>query len=71
MWIEDERLFSHIFFLDNKFDKKGNIYDVCRGSGNSMDENYYMNLAVIDNDDHGTGIILMALSEMSKIFSDY
>ncbi|MBR5157951.1 MAG: glycoside hydrolase family 88 protein [Clostridia bacterium] len=70
---EYEENIKRAFFglLKNKIDKKGNIYDVCRGSGNSMDENYYMNLAVIDNDDHGTGIILMALSEMAKIFSDY
>lgn len=54
--------------LSKKIDKYGNLYDVCRGSGNSMDENYYANLAVIDNDDHGTGIILLALSEMDKLF---
>ncbi|NLB80816.1 MAG: hypothetical protein GX800_04230 [Clostridiaceae bacterium] len=51
-----------------KIDKNGNIYDVCRGSGNSMDEEYYANLGVIDNDDHGTGIILMALAELAKTF---
>ena len=53
-----------------KIDKDGNIFDVCRGSGNSMDEAYYMNLGVIENDDHGTGIILMALAEMARIFED-
>lgn len=53
-----------------KIDKDGNIYDVCRGSGNSMDENYYMSLGVIENDDHGTGIILMALAEMTQIFEE-
>ena len=53
--------------LKDKIDKSGNIFDVCRGSGNSMDEEYYANLGVIDNDDHGTGILLMALSEMTKV----
>lgn len=54
--------------IKHKIDQEGNIYDVCRGSGNSMDETYYMKLGVIENDDHGTGIVLMALSEMEKLF---
>ena len=32
-----------------------------------MQVEYYMNLAAIDNDDHGTGVILTAISEMMKI----
>lgn len=52
----------------HKIDVEANIYDVCRGSGNSMDETYYMKLGTIKNDDHGTGIVLMALAEMAKIF---
>ena len=54
--------------LKHKIDKTGNVYDVCMGSGNSMDEEYYVNLGAIDNDDHGTGIILTAISEMTRIF---
>lgn len=54
--------------LSKKIDKTGNVYDVCMGSGNSMDEEYYVNLGAIDNDDHGTGIILTAIAEMTKIF---
>ena len=54
--------------LSKKIDKTGNVYDVCMGSGNSMDEEYYVNLGAIDNDDHGTGIILTALYEMDRIF---
>lgn len=50
-----------------KIDEDGNIYDVCKGSGNSMQEDYYVNLGVIKNDDHGTGIILTAFSEMTDI----
>lgn len=60
---------AFIGLIRHKIDKTGNIYDVCRGSSNSMDEEYYMKLGVIDNDDHGTGIILMALSEMIKLLS--
>ena len=54
--------------LSKKIDKSGNVYDVCMGSGNSMNEEYYINLGAIDNDDHGTGIILNAIAEMIKIF---
>lgn len=54
--------------LSKKIDKTGNVYDVCMGSGNSMDEEYYVNLGAIDNDDHGTGIVLTAIAEMVKIF---
>jgi hypothetical protein len=53
--------------LDKKVSATGNVYDVCRGSSNSKDVEYYMNLAAIDNDDHGTGVILTAISEMLKI----
>ncbi len=51
---------------EKKIDEKGNIYGVCRGSGCSMDAEYYKNLLAIDNDDHGAGIILSALSEYLK-----
>ncbi len=49
-----------------KIDDKGNIFDVCRGSSCSMEEKYYINLGTVDNDDHGTGIILSALYQISK-----
>lgn len=61
---------AFIGLISKKIDKDGNLYDVCRGSGNSMDVTYYMNLAVIKNDDHGTGIILMALAEMTQLFEE-
>ena len=54
--------------ISKKIDKNGTVYGVCRGSGNSMDEEYYVNLGTIDDDDHGTGIILTAMAEMAKIF---
>ena len=37
------------------------------GSSNSKEVEYYMNLGAVDNDDHGTGVILSAISEMIKI----
>ena len=47
--------------LTHKIDKNGTVFGVCMGSGNSTDVNYYMNLGTIDNDDHGTGVILTAI----------
>jgi rhamnogalacturonyl hydrolase YesR len=49
--------------LSHKIDKDGAVYDVCMGSGNARDVNYYMNLGAIDNDDHGTGVVLTAICE--------
>lgn len=43
-------------------DKDGNLYGVCKGSGCSMDAKYYTELETAYNDDHGTGIVLCALS---------
>ena len=53
--------------MGNKIDKDGNVLGVCRGSWCSMEAKYYINLGTIDNDDHGTGIILSALYQMSKL----
>ena len=53
--------------LCNAVDREGNVYGVCRGSECSMNEKYYMKLETAFNDDHGTGIILCALSEFVKI----
>ncbi len=50
--------------LSQKIDKDGAVYDVCMGSGNARDVSYYMNLGAIDNDDHGTGVVLSAICEM-------
>lgn len=46
----------------NKIDSSGKVYDVCMGSSNSPDVEYYIRLGTVDNDDHGTGVILSALS---------
>lgn len=56
--------------IKKKIDSKGNIYDVCRGSSCSMEAKYYMQLGTIDNDDHGTGIILSAFSEYLKMLQE-
>ena len=53
--------------IKHKIDKTGNVFDVCRGSSCSMEAKYYMQLGTIDNDDHGTGIILSAFSEYLKM----
>ena len=53
--------------IDKKISSTGNVYDVCMGSGNAKVVEYYMNLGAVDNDDHGTGVILTAIAEMMKI----
>ena len=58
---------AYMGLLNKKISSTGNVYDVCRGSSNSKMVEYYMNLGAIDNDDHGTGVILTAISEMMKI----
>lgn len=52
--------------LSQKIDQNGAVYDVCMGSGNARDVSYYMNLGAIDNDDHGTGVVLTAICETIK-----
>lgn len=58
---------AYLGILTHKIDKNGTVYDVCMGSGNARDVNYYMNLGAIDNDDHGTGVILSAISALSEL----
>ncbi len=48
-------------------DTDGNIYGVCKGSGCSKDEEYYMKLGTIKNDDHGVGIVLSAGVEIMNL----
>ena len=36
------------------------------GSSNSKNAEYYVNLGAVDNDDHGTGVILTAIGEYIK-----
>ena len=58
---------AYLGLLDKKISSTGNVYDVCMGSGNAKKVEYYMNLGAVDNDDHGTGVILTAIAEMMKI----
>lgn len=53
--------------ISNKITATGSVLDVCQGSGNSKDVQYYMNLGTVDDDDHGTGVVLTAISEMLKL----
>ena len=71
-WIDRETYMpvvkrAYMGLLNKKVSSDGNVYDVCRGSSNSKTVDYYLNLGTVDNDDHGTGVILSAISEMLKI----
>ena len=54
---------AYLGLLDKKISSVGNVYDVCMGSSNSKNAEYYVNLGAVDNDDHGTGVILTAITE--------
>lgn len=58
---------AHNGIMKYAVDKDGNVSGVCKGSGCSMNSEYYMQLGAVDNDDHGTGIILWALNEMERL----
>ena len=47
--------------------REGNIRGVCKGSGCSYDPAYYAQLETVDNDDHGTGIVLAAICELLRL----
>lgn len=53
--------------LKYSVDKMGDVYGVCLGSGCAREAKYYMELQTKKNDDHGTGIILMAAAEFIKL----
>lgn len=52
--------------LQYSVDDIGDVYGVCLGSGCAKDPQYYFDLPTKKNDDHGTGIILMAAVELLK-----
>ena len=52
--------------LKRSVDAVGDVYGVCLGSGCAKESGYYKQLPVKKNDDHGTGIILMAATEMIR-----
>ena len=53
--------------LEHSVDEHGDVVSVCRGSGSKDDPNYYARLETIKNDDHGTGMVLRALLELSEL----
>lgn len=49
-------------------DQQGNLFGVCRGSGYSFSKEYYANdLTWNINDNHGTGIVILAGVEVEKM----
>ena len=58
---------AYIGLISHKVTATGSVLDVCQRSGNSKEAEYYMNLGTVDDDDHGTGVVLSAISEMLKI----
>lgn len=53
--------------LKNSVDDCGNVLGVCRGSGSNDDPEYYARLETVDNDDHGTGVVIAAICEILEI----
>ena len=53
--------------LKRAVDKDGHLYGVCLGSGCHMQAEYYFNIPTHKNDDHGTGIVLMAGCEIIEM----
>lgn len=52
-------------------DRQGNVYGVCQGSMYSFDADYYKHeLKPVINDNHGVGIVLLALIESGALLDD-
>ncbi|GGF80801.1 hypothetical protein GCM10010912_27420 [Paenibacillus albidus] len=67
-WLGDEFLEvvnkGWLALLHHCVDAEGNVYGVCLGSGCAMEPSYYFDIPTYINDDHGTGIVLLAAAEM-------
>lgn len=51
-------------------DKYGNVYGICKGSGYSYSSDYYKNeLSWLLNDAHGTGIVVLAATEIYQLIN--
>ena len=51
-------------------DEEGNVYGICRGSGYSFRKDYYKDyLNCVINNNHGTGIVLIALVEAERLLN--
>lgn len=57
--------------LQHSVDAVGDVYGVCLGSGCAKDAEYYKQLPAKKNDDHGTGIVMMAAAEIMKLKGDF
>ena len=73
-WLEAEAYLpciekAWVALLQNSVDAVGDVYGVCLGSGCAKDAEYYKQLPVKKNDDHGTGIVMMAAAEMMRLKS--
>jgi rhamnogalacturonyl hydrolase YesR len=66
---KDAALLAWQGLCENSIGMDGAVYGVCMGSGCSMDKKYYFDIPTIINDDHGTGIILLAASEIINFFT--
>lgn len=71
-WLEAEACLPCIkkawtALLQYSVDAVGDVYGVCLGSGCAKDAEYYKQLPAKKNDDHGTGIVMMAAAEMMKL----
>ncbi|RXZ79546.1 hypothetical protein EBB07_22735 [Paenibacillaceae bacterium] len=52
-------------------DLEGNVYGVCLGSGCAKESSYYFDIPTYMNDDHGTGIVLLAAAEMILLLASF
>ena len=72
-WITDEKYREAAYDLWNSLCEKsiyfnGDLYGVCTGSCYSFREDYYSKELLPNiNDTHGTGIVLSAAAELSRI----
>ncbi len=53
--------------LRHSITEDGVILGVCRGSSCSMNPEYYKQLGTVDDDDHGTGILLLAMTALQEL----
>lgn len=73
-WLEDtykeDVLQAWKALTEKCVDAQGNVYGVCVGSGCNKEEEYYMQLDTIVNDDHGMGIVLGAGVEVMNLLGE-
>ena len=55
--------------ISKSLDENYNVLGVCKGSSCKDGPEYYVNLGTVDNDDHGTGMVIYALCELADLLS--